>query len=226
MLRFLAGADAGARSRRSFAARLLLGAVIPDVLPAVGRRKAAGGASTRPGGRRGRGRGYTRLLVEGLLGYAEGVHRRGHPAVEHHLRDDFRDFFLGYPDVQRAGDVALDHLRAVSQHDQRGNGAKAAGLEVNGGAVVDFAIDHRVHQTHHLRGQFGHGCRRLRVVLRPVVPHTELGCGLVQVGHEVIRLVVFVRLAFQVGLIGTQIRVVFIVKSGSHNNALYPRPPP
>jgi len=88
--------------------------------------------------------------------------------------------------MQRARDVALDHLRTVAQHHQRGDGAQAAGFEVYGGPVVYLAIDHGVHQPHHLRGQFDHGRRGLRVVVRPVVPHTELGCGLVQVSHQVI----------------------------------------
>ena len=85
------------------------------------------------------------LFVERFLGDAEGVDRGGHPAVEDHLSDDLRDLFLGYANVQRPGDVTLDHLRAVPQHNQGGNGAQAAGTQVDGGAVVNLAVDHLVH---------------------------------------------------------------------------------
>jgi hypothetical protein len=130
--------------------------------------------------------------------------------------------------MQRPGDMPLYHLRAVAQHHQRGDGAQTPGFEVNGGPVVNLAIYHRVNQPHHLRRQFDHGRRRLRVVVRPVVPHTELGCGLVQVGHQVIRLVILVRVFLpvrvflKVGTIGTEIRIVLFIKSGIHSNALYP----
>ena len=107
------------------------------------------------------------LLVEGLLRDAEGVDRRGHPAVEDHLGDDFGDFLFADADVQGAGDVALNHLRAVAQHHQRGDGAKAAGAQVNGGAVVYLAVDYGIHQPHDVGGQLNHRCRRLRVVVRP-----------------------------------------------------------
>ena len=63
------------------------------------------------------------LFVESLFGDAKGVHRGGHSAVEHHLRDDFGNFLRRYPDVQGAGDMALNHLRAVAQHYQGGDGA-------------------------------------------------------------------------------------------------------
>ena len=121
--RFLARANAGPNSDGGFIVGQIIRAVIADILPPVRRGKTAWGACPGAGGRRGRSRGDARLLVESLLGYAKGVHRRRHPAVEHHLRDDFRDFFLGDTDMQRAGDVALDHLRAVAQHHQRGDGA-------------------------------------------------------------------------------------------------------
>ncbi len=83
--------------------------------------------------------------------------------------------------MQRPGNVPLDHLRAVAQYHQRGDGAKAAGFQVNGGAVVYLAIDHGIHQPHHVRGQFGHRRRGLGVVLRPVVAHSEVGGSLLQV---------------------------------------------
>lgn len=121
--RFPAGADARPNPDGRFIVGQIIRAVIADILPPVRRRKTARGASTSAGGRQGCSRGDACLLIEGLLGYAKGVHRRRHPAVEHHLRDDFRDFFLGDADMQRAGDVALDHLRAMAQHYQRGDGA-------------------------------------------------------------------------------------------------------
>ena len=63
------------------------------------------------------------LFVKGFFGDAEGVDRGGHSAVEHHLGDDFGNFLGGYADVQGAGDVALNHLRAVAQDGQGGDGA-------------------------------------------------------------------------------------------------------
>jgi hypothetical protein len=55
-----------------------------------------------------------RRLVESLFGHPEGVHRRRHAAIEDHLGNDLRDFLPGDADVQRSGDVPLDHLRTVS----------------------------------------------------------------------------------------------------------------
>ena len=121
------------------------------------------------------------LLVEGLLGDAEGVYRGGHTSVENHLGDDFGDFLLGNADVQRAGDVPLDHLGAVAQHHQRGDGAQAACAQIDGGAVVNFAVDYLVHQLHHVGSKLHHGGGRLRVVVRAVVEHPEFGGGLFQV---------------------------------------------
>ncbi len=69
-----------------------------------------------------------RRLIEGLLGHAEGVHRRGHAAVEDHLGDDLRYLFPGDPDMERAGDVAFDHLRTVAQYHKSRDGAEAAGF--------------------------------------------------------------------------------------------------
>ena len=123
--------------------------------------------------------------------------------------------------MQRAGNMPLDHLRAMSQNDQGGDGAEAAGFQVNGGAVVYLAVDHRVHQPHNVRGEFGHRRRGLRVVLRPVVAHTELGGGLFQVHHLfLIVLILVVRLVFQVRLVRTQIWVVLVVVFSGHGNAL------
>ena len=156
------------------------------------------------------------LLVEGLLGDAEGVDCRRHPAVEDHLRDNFRDFLLGHADVQSAGDVPLDHLRAVAQHNQSGDGAEAAGLQVHGGPVIYLAVDYRIHQPHHIRGQLRHRRRWLRVVVGPVVTHTELGRSVIEVRHKVflppVLKVVF--LIFEVGLIGTQVRIFAIEVGG------------
>ena len=164
-----------------------------------------------------------RLLVESLLGDTEGIDSRRHTAVEHHLGNDFRDFFFRNPDMKSARDVALNHLRTVAQHHQRGYGAKAAGFEVNGGPVVYLAIDHRIHQPHHVGGELGHGRRGLRVVLRPVVAHTELGRGLFQVNGlylvVFIILILIVRRVLQVRLVRTQVRVL-VVKVGGHWNAL------
>ena len=44
-------------------------------------------------------------LVEGLFGYLEGPHRRGHPTVEHHLGDDLAYLLLGDADVEGSLDV-------------------------------------------------------------------------------------------------------------------------
>ena len=83
--------------------------------------------------------------------------------------------------MQRPGDVPLDHLWAVPQDHQRGNGAQAASPQVDGGAVVDLAVDYLVHQQHHLRSKLHHGGRRLRVVVGAVVEHPEFGGSLFQV---------------------------------------------
>ena len=77
--------------------------------------------------------------------------------------------------------MAPDKLRAVAQHYQGGDGAEATGPEVDGGAVVDLAVDHRVHQPHHVGRQFFHGGRGLRIVVRPVVAQPELGGSFLQV---------------------------------------------
>ena len=181
--RFLTGADTRSYPDGRFPVGKIVRAIIANILAPVRRCKPAGRAGPGASGRRRRSRGNSRLLVEGLLGNAKCVHRRRHSAVEHHLRDDFRDFFLGNSDMQRPGDMPFYHLRAVSQHDQGSNCAEAPGLQVYGGAVVYLAIDHRIHQTHHFRSQFRHSRRRLRIIIRPVVPHAELDCRLVQVGY-------------------------------------------
>ena len=160
------------------------------------------------------------LLLESLLGDAEGIHRRRHPSIEHHLGDDFRDFFFGYPNMQGAGNVPFNHLGAVAQHHQRRDGAEAAGFQVNGGPVVNLAIDYRVHQPHDFRREFGHCRRGLRVVLRPVVAHPEVGGGLFQVHHLFLVIILVVRLVLQVRTVGTQVRVTLVVKFGGHGNTL------
>jgi hypothetical protein len=57
-----------------------------------------------------------RRLIEGLFGHSERVDRRRHPSVKDHLGDDFRYLLAGDTNVQCAGDVSFDHLRAVAQH--------------------------------------------------------------------------------------------------------------
>lgn len=88
---------------------------------------------------------------------------------------------MGNADVQRPGDVPLNHLRAVAQHYQRGDGAQAAGAQVDGGAVVNLAVDYLVHQLHHIRSKLHHGGGRLGIVVRAVVEHPEFGGSLFQV---------------------------------------------
>ena len=122
-----------------------------------------------------------RGLIEGLFGHPEGVHGRRHAAVEDHLGDYLRYLLTGNADVERPGDVPLDHLRTVAQDHQSRDGAKAAGLQVHGRSIVDLAVDHRVHQTHDLGRQLGHGRRRHWVVVRTVIPLPKIDGGLVQV---------------------------------------------
>ena len=127
--------------------------------------------------------------------------------------------------MQRPCDVALDHLRAVPQHDQGGDGAQAAGAQVDGGTVVNLAVDHLVNQPHHVRGQFHHGRRRLGIIVGPVVEHPEFGGRLFQIYLFYFKLLVVLGVAFAkvrvvIGgvprwrLIGTQIRVVLVVFTG------------
>ena len=118
------------------------------------------------------------LLIESLFGDPEGPYCRWHASVEQHLADDFGYLLLGDPYMKRPGDVAFDHLGAVAHHHQSGNSTKAASPEVDGRAVVDFAVDHRVHQMHYFRRQCHHGLWWLRVVGRAVVPHPKVGGGL------------------------------------------------
>ena len=120
-----------------------------------------------------------RRFIECLFGDVEGVDRRGHTAVEDHLGDDLRYLFTGDADVQRAGDVPFDHLRTMTQHHQGRDGAEAAGFQVHGGAVVYLSVDDRVHQTHDLRRQLGHGRRRHRAVIRTVITLPKIQGSLV-----------------------------------------------
>ena len=156
-------------------------------------------------------------FIERLFSYTEGVHCGGHAPVENHLRDDLRDFFLADADMQCACNMPLDHLGAVAQNYQCSDGAEAAGLQVDSGSVINFTVDNRIHQAHHIRGQLSHGRRRLRVVVWPVVAHTEFSGGGFQV-HRVFLVIAFVfQLAFQVRLIRAQERVVVVVVSGGHS---------
>tara|TARA_Y100000588_G_C14234826_1_gene916810 strand:- start:1551 stop:1985 length:435 start_codon:yes stop_codon:yes gene_type:complete len=120
-------------------------------------------------------------LVEGLFGHAEGVHRRRHTAVKDHLADDLRDLFPGDADMQRPRDVPLDHLGAVAQDHQGGDGAEAAGLQINGRPVVYLAVDDGINQLHDLRRQLGHGRWRIGVIVGTVVGLPEVDGSLVQV---------------------------------------------
>jgi hypothetical protein len=128
-----------------------------------------------------------RRLIEGLFGHAEGVNCRGHTTVEDHLGDDLRYLFTGDADVQRPRYVPFDHLRTVAQHHESRDGAEAAGFQVYGRAVINLAVDDRVHQTHDLRRQFGHGRRRHRVIVRAVVALAEIQRSLVQIFCVVLR---------------------------------------
>ncbi len=124
--------------------------------------------------------------------------------------------------------MALDHLRAVPQHHQCGDGAEAAGPEVDRGAVVYLAVDHGINQPHHIRRQLRHRRRRLRVVFRPVVAHAEFRRGLVQVGYKVfvLVLVILLQLLLKLGLVGTQVRVIILVVFGGHGIHLVGVSPP
>ena len=198
----------------------ILRAIISDVLPAVGRCVSAGSVA----------RGTFRLrpalglagglLVERLFGDPEGVDCSRHPAVENHLGDYLGDFLLSYADIQGPGDVPLDHLGAVAQHHQRGDGAQAAGAEVNRRPVVNLAVDHRVDQAHNVGRQFQHGSRGMRVVVRAVVAHPEFRSGLFEVDGFYIIVVVLVILQIDftlyIGLIRTLKRVIFVVVFGGH----------
>lgn len=204
----------------------VLRAVVADILPSVWRRVAAGGIPRRPFRSWCACRTTGRLLVESLLGDAEGVYRGRHPPVEDHLGDDLGDLLLADANVKGTGDVPLDHLGTVPQDHQRSDGAQAAGAQVNGGTVVDLAVDYLVHQQHHLRSKLHHGGGRLRVIVGAVVEHPEFGSSLFQVYlfHDYFEPLVFLQVfvsGFRVvlvrGLIGTQIRVVVIVFGGQSN---------
>ena len=114
----------------------------------------------------------------------------------------------------------------MAQHHQRGYGTEAAGPKVHCGAVVNLAVDHRVHQPHDVGGQFSHCRRGLWVVVRPVVEHTELGGGLLQVHRQFLVVILVVRLIFRVRLVGMQKRIVFVVVFGGHGVHLAGVSPP
>jgi hypothetical protein len=122
-----------------------------------------------------------RLLVEGLLGYSEGVNRGRHSTVENHLCDDLGYFLFSHSDVQGSGDVPLDQLWAMAKDNQRSDGAETASPQVNGGAVIDLAVNYRVDQPHNVGRQFEHRGGWLRIVVRTVITHPELGGGLLKV---------------------------------------------
>ena len=77
--------------------------------------------------------------------------------------------------------MPADQLGAMSQHGQRGDGAKASGLKVYGGPVVYLAVDYRVDQVQDLGGEFRHGLIRPNITLRPVVAAPEVRGSLSQV---------------------------------------------
>ena len=118
--------------------------VIADVLAAIRRGIATGrfpGWSWGPGVASLLAR---RLLIESLFGDSECVDCRRHTAVKDHLGDDFRNLLLRDSDVQGSGDVPFNHLGTVPQNHQSGDGAETAGSQVNGRAIVNLAVDHRV----------------------------------------------------------------------------------
>ena len=107
--------------------------------------------------------------------------------------------------------MPLNHLGTVAQNHQRSNCAQAPGLQVNCGAVVDLAVDHRVDQAHNVRCQFNHGRRGLRVVVRTVVTHPKLHSSLFKVHYLFIVIITLeVYVVFQIRLVGAQVRVVII----------------
>ncbi|MDA0263192.1 MAG: hypothetical protein O3A93_04125 [Chloroflexi bacterium] len=77
--------------------------------------------------------------------------------------------------------MPLNHLRAVAQHHQSRDGAETSRFEIDGGAVVDLAVDDLVNQAHHFGRKLSHGRRRHRVVVRAVVALPEIDGSLVQV---------------------------------------------
>ena len=199
--------------------------MVANVLTAVGRCVTAGCLSRRAVRPHSGIAGLGRLFVEGLLGNPEGVHCCRHTAVEDHLRDDFRYFLFRNPYVQRAGDVPFDQLWTVPQHHQRGYGAEAAGAKVDGRAVVDLTVNHRVNQPHHIGGQLLHSGRRLRVVVRPVVAHPELGGRLLEINGlyfvvplYIVSISVFL-LILQIRPVWTQIGVLVVAIIGGHGVA-------
>jgi hypothetical protein len=75
----------------------------------------------------------------------------------------------------------------MPQDNQRRDGTEAARFEVNGGSIVDLAVDDRVHQTHDLRRQLGHGGRGHGVVVGTIVMLPEIQGSLVQIFYVVFR---------------------------------------
>jgi len=128
-----------------------------------------------------------RRFIESLFGHPEGVHRRWHATIKDHLADNLGNFFPGDANVQCPRDMSFNHLRTVSQHHQRRDGAEAAGFQVHSRAVVYLAVDDRVNQAHNLWRQFGHGRWRDRVVIGTVIALPEIHGSLVQVFCEVVR---------------------------------------
>ncbi len=90
--------------------------------------------------------------------------------------------------------MPLDLLRAVTQNDKRGNRAEAAGAQIHGRPVIDLAVHYRVHQPHHVRGQFFDRRRGLWIVVRAVIPHPELSSRLLQIdGLYFIRFILIIQ---------------------------------
>ncbi len=94
--------------------------------------------------------------------------------------------------MQRARDMPLNHLRAMAQRHEGRYSAKAAGFQVNGGPVIDLAVNHRIHQPHHLRRQFRHSRRGLRIVVRPIVAHPKVRRRLIQIQQQLLPVLIII----------------------------------
>ena len=118
---------------------------------------------------------------ESFFGNAEGIDRRRHTTVKHHLRNDLGDLLPSHTDVEGCQDVPPQQLRAVAQHGQRGDGTKAAGLQVDRRPIVNLPIDHLVDQLHNVRGKLRHRRWLARVSVPAIIPKPEVNSCFAQV---------------------------------------------